>query len=164
MSSLVHVLACRLFGAKTLPEWTLAYSYLEHHVSNFLIIFQINLFQENVFENIVCKMLTISPSHRCVINWSPLVPHICVSELGQHWSRHWLVACSVHSHFLDQCCRIVNWTPRNKLQWNSIKVQNFYFKKMHLKMLPAKWRPFCREQGGGGGGGVEIKFCSGHAG
>ena len=48
----------------------------------------------------------------------PLVPHICVNELGHHWFRQWLVACSVPSHCLNQCWLIVNWTPGNIFQWN----------------------------------------------
>ena len=48
----------------------------------------------------------------------PLVPHICVGELGQHWFRQRLVACSAPSHYLNQCCLIVNWPFRNKLRWN----------------------------------------------
>ena len=48
----------------------------------------------------------------------PLVPHICVSESGQHWFRLWLVAYSAPSHYLNQCCIIVSWIFRNKLQWN----------------------------------------------
>ena len=47
-----------------------------------------------------------------------LVPHICVNEPGQHWFRWWLVAYSAPSHYLNQCWLIVNWTLRNKLQWN----------------------------------------------
>ena len=44
-----------------------------------------------------------------------LVPHICVSEPGQHWFRWWLVAYStVLSHYLNQCWVIVNRTLRNK--------------------------------------------------
>ena len=55
----------------------------------------------------------------------------------------WLVAWSVPSHYLNQCWNIVNWTLRNKLQWNSkIEILKFSFKKMHLKVLCAKWRPF----------------------
>ena len=53
-----------------------------------------------------------------VFNSSPLVPHICVSELGQHWFRWWLVAWSAPSHFLNQCWNIVNWALKNKLHWN----------------------------------------------
>ena len=48
-----------------------------------------------------------------------VVPHICVNELDQHFFRQWLVAWSVPSHYLDQCWLLVNWSLRNKLQWNS---------------------------------------------
>ena len=70
----------------------------------------------------------------------PLVPHICISKSGQHWFRHWLVAYSAPSHYLNQCWIIVNWTLRNKLLWNFIKIQNLSFTKMHLKMSSAKLR------------------------
>ena len=43
------------------------------------------------------------------------MPHICVSESGQHWFRQWLVAFSAPSHYLNQCCVIVNWTLGKKL-------------------------------------------------
>ena len=42
---------------------------------------------------------------------------ICVSELGQRWFRQLFVACLAPSHYLKQYWHIVNWTPRNKLQW-----------------------------------------------
>ena len=48
----------------------------------------------------------------------PLVPHICVRESGQHWFRQWLVTYSTQSHSLNQYWVIVNWTLRNKIQWN----------------------------------------------
>ena len=48
----------------------------------------------------------------------PLVPHICVGELGQHWFRWWLVAWSAPSHYLNQCWNIGNSNLRNKFQWN----------------------------------------------
>ena len=51
------------------------------------------------------------------LNSSPLIPHICVNELGQHWL--WLVAYSAPSHYLNQIWLIVNCNLRNKLQWNS---------------------------------------------
>ena len=41
---------------------------------------------------------------------------------------------------LNQCWNIVNLNLRNKL---SIEIHTFSFKKMHLKMLSAKWRQFC---------------------
>ena len=73
----------------------------------------------------------------------PLVPHICVSESGQHWFRQWLVTYSAPSHYLNQCWVIVNWTLMNKLQWNFNQNTKLSFTKMHLKISSAKWRPFC---------------------
>ena len=49
----------------------------------------------------------------------PLVPQICVGELGQHWFRKWLVASSASSHYLNQCCIIISRTLGSKLEWNS---------------------------------------------
>ena len=67
--------------------------------------------------------------------------HICVSESGQHWFRWWLLAYSVPSHYLNQCWSI------GPLGTNSyeilIKIQNFSFTKMHLKISSVKWQPFC---------------------
>ena len=48
-----------------------------------------------------------------------LEPHLYVNELGHHWSRLWLVACSAPTYYLNQCWLIVNYLLRNKLQWNS---------------------------------------------
>ena len=48
----------------------------------------------------------------------PLIPHICVGELGRHWFRLWLVAYSAPSYCLNQCWVVVNWNLRNKLQGN----------------------------------------------
>ena len=65
----------------------------------------------------------------------PQVPHICVSELGQRWFRQWLIACSAPSHYLNQCWPVVNWTHRNKFQWNSNRNTKLSIqKKMHLKI------------------------------
>ena len=60
---------------------------------------------------------------------------------NHHWHRHWLVAWSVPSHYLNQCWNIVHWTLRNKLQWNFI--WKFSYKKMNLKPLSRKCGPFC---------------------
>ena len=48
----------------------------------------------------------------------PLMTHIFVSELGQHWFRWRLVAYWAPSHYLNICWVIGNWIFRNKLQWN----------------------------------------------
>ena len=56
--------------------------------------------------------------HQLWLTPLPPVLHICVSESGQHWFRKWLVAYSTPSHYPNQCWVIVNWTLKNKLQWN----------------------------------------------
>ena len=43
---------------------------------------------------------------------------ICVRKLHHYRCRQWLVAEQATSHYLNQCWNIVNWTLRNKLQWN----------------------------------------------
>ena len=66
------------------------------------------------------------------------MPHLCVSELCQHWFRYG-----------NQCCLIVNWTLRNKFSEILIKIPNVSFIKMHLKMSSAKLRPFLSGWGWG---------------
>ena len=80
------------------------------------------------FKKMHWKMSAILSRPRCFMITSahlthlPRVPHICVSELCQHWFRWWLVAWSVPSHYLNQCWLIVSWTLTNKFQldlnWN----------------------------------------------
>ena len=89
--------------------------------------------------NVVWHMGTALSS----LTYLPLAPHICVSERGHHWFGQWLVTCTASSHYLNHCWNIINWPIRNKLQWNLIGFHTFPFKKMHLKMASAKWRPFC---------------------
>ena len=38
-----------------------------------------------------------------------------------HWTRYWLVACSIPSHSLNQCWVIVSWILGNKTQLNLCK-------------------------------------------
>ena len=67
----------------------------------------------------VCEIeLSLKTVDFAVNSYVPLVPHICVSESGQHWFRQWLLAYSVPTHYLNQCSLIVHRTLRNKLQWN----------------------------------------------
>ena len=64
------------------------------------------------------------PHSENILTHLPIVPHICVSELGQHWFRWWLVAWSAPSHYLNQCWNIVNGTLGNKLQWKLDRNKN----------------------------------------
>ena len=44
---------------------------------------------------------------------------------------------TVLGHYQNQCCHIINETK------HLIEIKKFSLKKMHLKMLSAKWWPFC---------------------
>ena len=61
-------------------------------------------------------LMTISNAYY-LTHWGH-VTHTCVSKLGHHWFRYWLVAWSPPSHYLHQCWNIVNCTLTNKLKWN----------------------------------------------
>ena len=69
------------------------------------------------------------------LNSSPPVLHICVGELGQHWFRWWLVACSTPSLYLTKCWFIVKCTLRNKRQWNSNRNTIFFIHVFAFKNL-----------------------------
>ena len=65
---------------------------------------------------------------------------------NHHWFRLWLVARSAPRHYLNQCWNIVNWTLRNKLQWNInwnsyIFIQENAFENVVCKMACILSRP-----------------------
>ena len=68
--------------------------------------------------------------------------HICICNLAIIGSDNGLPSESAPSHYLNQCWNIVDWTLRNKLQWNFNKKHTFSL-KMHLKTSSAKQQPFC---------------------
>ena len=68
--------------------------------------------------------------------------HICVSKLGNHWFRWWLVAHLSSSHYLNQCYPIVNLALSNKLQGYFDKYTTNSVEKLQLKLSPAQWHPF----------------------
>ena len=53
----------------------------------------------------------------CLTHWGRAT-HICVNKLTIIGSDNGLSLCSVPSHYLNQCCNIINSTHGNKLQWN----------------------------------------------
>ena len=66
----------------------------------------------------------------------------------QHRFRQWLVAWPAPSHYLNQCWDIVNWTRRNKLQWNFNRnsylfIQENAFQNVAWKMTAIVSRPQC---------------------
>ena len=58
------------------------------------------------------------------------VTHICFSKLTIIGSVNTWTA---PSHYLNQCWNIVNWTLRNKLQWNYSLNSNIFFQKNALE-------------------------------
>ena len=78
----------------------------------------------------------------CELTHPPLVPHICISESGQHWFRWWLVAYSAPSHYLNQRWVMDNWTIRNKLQWNFNQNTKFFVHKSASENIVCEWAAF----------------------
>ena len=76
---------------------------------------KLSTFYRTIF---LLKKKEIRPVMTAFLTPLPLVPHICISESGQHRFRWWLVTYLAPSHYLNQCWVIANWTLRNKLQWN----------------------------------------------
>ena len=66
-----------------------------------------------------------------LVNSLSRVTHTCVSKLGHHCFRWWLVACSTPSHHLNQCW-IIGSLGTN-LSEILFEIHAFSFKKMHLE-------------------------------
>ena len=76
-------------------------------------------------DSIMCRRSTL---FQVIISWKPT-------------ALPWLIACSVPSHYLNQCWLIVNWTLRNKLHRNSNKSTQLFiheneFENVVCKMVP----------------------------
>ena len=68
------------------------------------------------------------------------VTHICVGKLTIIGSDNGLSPGRCQA--INQCWNIVNWTLGTNFSEILIEIDTFSFKKMHLKMSSAKWRPF----------------------
>ena len=71
-------------------------------------------------------------------NSSPLVTHVCVGELGQHWFGSWLVACSAPSITLTNADLLSIGPLWMNVCEILIEIQIFSMKKMHMKIAPGK--------------------------
>ena len=70
---------------------------------------------------------------------------------NHHWFRYWLVAWTAPSHYLKQWWIIVNWTLRNKLQWNFNRNSNIFIQENALEHVVCEMddissRPQCVKQ------------------
>ena len=70
----------------------------------------------------------------------PLVPHICVRELDQHYSRKWLDWHQAVAWTNTDVLSIVLLGTNLSEIW--IQTSSFSFIKIQLKMPSAKWQPF----------------------
>ena len=80
-------------------------------------------------------------------HWGP-VTHICVSKVIIIGSDNGLLPGRRQSHYLNQCWNIVNWTLRNKLQWNIngnqyIFIQENAFENVVCELTAILSRPQC---------------------
>ena len=100
-------------------------------------------FQEDAFENAVCKMSAMLFSHWCVNTLRPSDAFICVVDL---------TIISSDNGLSPGRRQAIIWTNAGILLFGPlgtnfseilIEIQTFSLKKIHLKMSSAKWRPFC---------------------
>ena len=82
----------------------------------------------------------------------PIMPHICVSESGHHCFIYWIGAIRHQAIFWTNAGLLLVRPLGTIFSEILIKIRNFSFTKMHLKISSAKWRsPFVR-------GGDELKI------
>ena len=74
----------------------------------------------------VCYWASIHKTIRG-LNYKGWVMHICVSKQGS--SSLQIMACPTPGHYLKQCWNVVNWTLRNKFQWNFDQDHTFSLKE-----------------------------------
>ena len=75
-----------------------------------------------LYQNIPLHINSLRPSDAYMRQWT-----------NHHWFRYWLVAWTAPSHYLKQCWIIVNWSLRNKLQWNFNRNSNIFIQENALE-------------------------------
>ena len=70
--------------------------------------------------------------------WNELVFKFDIKQTSFPLVCIYIVTYSFSSHYLSQCWIIVNWTFRKNFSEVLIKIQNFSFTKMHLKIPSVK--------------------------
>ena len=86
--------------------------------SSYLVIRDLDLRRyklSHIRFSVLCKICRFSRVHLFSYNSTLALTHWGLYHL---WFRKWLGAWSAPSHNLIHCWHIVNWTLRNKLQWN----------------------------------------------
>ena len=105
------------------------------------ILKNINVFSGNTFENISYKMSGICMV-KMLTHWGR-VTHICVSKLTIIGSDNGLSPGRCQAIIWNNAGLLLIEPLGTHFSKISIGIQRFSFKKMHLNMSSAKWRPFC---------------------
>ena len=121
---------------KTLIVWWLYPKKLPTQIPHLMYQFSTVLHQSNWR-----FVIAISMQHS--VTPLPLVPHICVSELGQHCSDNGLVPIKRQAIIETNAGFLAVGLLTTNVSEILIKIQKFSFTKMHLKISSVKWRPFC---------------------
>ena len=99
------------------PDWYIQYDkYGATHVS----------MQES------CRLNSLRPRDACMRPWP-----------NHHCFRQWLVAWPAPRHYRDQYWNIVNWTLRNKLQWNYTRNSDIFIQEKAFESVVCEMTAIC---------------------
>ena len=105
--------------------------------------------------------LDYTHSHNpCLTHWDQ-VTHICVSKLTIIGSENGLSPDRRQAIIWTNAGILLLWPLRTNFSEILIEIYTFSFKKMHLKMSSAKWRPFC--PGGDETPPIDVSFIGVHS-
>ena len=106
---------------------------VRHYFRHYFVLFTFNSMLSFLFYyvNLLKGELLVNLCVSTLIDWGQ-VTRICVGNLT---IRQLLVAWSAPCHYLNQCWNIVNWTLKNRFQWN----HTFSFKKIWKCPLIARF-------------------------
>ena len=105
-----------------------------------------NLYNRNLCTDKMVSLYWISPQEISlpVLTHSGQVTHICISKLTIIGSDNGLLPGRRHSHYLNQCWDIVNWTFGNKIQWQFNHNSNIFIQENGVcEMASILSRPWC---------------------
>ena len=119
------VIMCRFYGSTRSQR---CIKYLGPHVWNFTL-----KYIPQLVDAMLCSDLT---------HWGR-VTHICVVKLIRIGSDNGLSPRRRQAIIWTNAGILLIWPLGTNFSENLIGIQTFSFKKMHLKMSSAKWRPFC---------------------
>ena len=135
--------SCHLLGANL--DTKLTYQLNLEHTNFNEILFEIQKFciQENAFQNVVSKGTAIlSQSQWTLTHWGR-VTHTCVSKLTIIGSDNGLSPSQRQAIIWTNAWILLIRPSGTNFSKILIAIDVFSFKKMHLKMSSAKWRPSC---------------------